>query len=310
MKLIYGSEKFFITKNLNKEKAKYLDIDILVFDNNIDLSELLEKISNPPLFSNKKLIVINDFELLTISKFNKKQDKIADEYIKFLSSNILDEIIFVCNFSKLIDNKFTTFLKKKAEIIESKKLEKDALIKQLNILAKSHNIKISYINIETFIEKMPDNLEIIMNEFENLISNYKEISYDLIENVVAKYSKNQAFSFLNSIETYDLKKIYDKYLERTSEGDEIYLLLNQINSIFSDCLTYYHLVKIGLNTNEICSKMKVPEWKIKKLSVVLKRYGVTKIKKIIYDLAEIDVKIKSYVGDVNEIFEMFLIKNF
>ncbi|MCU9935889.1 hypothetical protein NWP96_01805 [Mycoplasmopsis cynos] len=121
MKLIYGSEKFFITKNLNKEKAKYLDIDILVFDNNIDLSELLEKISNPPLFSNKKLIVINDFELLTISKFNKKQDKIADEYIKFLSSNILDEIIFVCNFSKLIDNKFTTFLKKKAEIIESKK---------------------------------------------------------------------------------------------------------------------------------------------------------------------------------------------
>ncbi|WAM09084.1 hypothetical protein [Mycoplasmopsis cynos] len=53
---------------------------------------------------------------------------------------------------------------------------------------------------------MPDNLEIIMNEFENLISNYKEISYDLIENVVAKYSKNQAFSFLNSIETYDLKK--------------------------------------------------------------------------------------------------------
>ncbi|WAM09083.1 hypothetical protein [Mycoplasmopsis cynos] len=56
--------------------------------------------------------------------------------------------------------------------------------------------------------------------------------------------------------------------------------------------------------------MKVPEWKIKKLSVVLKRYGVTKIKKIIYDLAEIDVKIKSYVGDVNEIFEMFLIKNF
>ncbi|MCU9935890.1 hypothetical protein NWP96_01810 [Mycoplasmopsis cynos] len=87
-----------------------------------------------------------------------------------------------------------------------KKLEKDALIKQLNILAKSHNIKISYINIETFIEKMPDNLEIIMNEFENLISNYKEISYDLIENVVAKYSKNQAFSFLNSIETYDLKK--------------------------------------------------------------------------------------------------------
>ncbi|VEU64669.1 DNA polymerase III subunit delta [Mycoplasmopsis cynos] len=310
MKLIYGSEKFFITKNLNKEKAKYLDIDILVFDNNIDLSELLEKISNPPLFSNKKLIVINDFELLTISKFNKKQDKIADEYIKFLSSNILDEIIFVCNFSKLIDNKFTTFLKKKAEIIESKKLEKDALIKQLNILAKSHNIKISYINIETFIEKMPDNLEIIMNEFENLISNYKEISYDLIENVVAKYSKNQAFSFLNSIETYDLKKIYDKYLERTSEGDEIYLLLNQINSIFSDCLIYYHLVKIGLNTNEICSKMKVPEWKIKKLSVVLKRYGITKIKKITYDLAEIDVKIKSYVGDVNEIFEMFLIKNF
>ncbi|WAM08013.1 hypothetical protein [Mycoplasmopsis cynos] len=107
----------------------------------------------------------------------------------------------------MIDNKFTTFLKKKAEIIESKKLEKDALIKQLNILAKSHNIKISYINIETFIEKNAyDNLEIIMNEFENLISNYKEISYDLIENVVAKYSKNQAFSFLNSIETYDLKK--------------------------------------------------------------------------------------------------------
>ncbi|WAM06759.1 hypothetical protein ONA23_00585 [Mycoplasmopsis cynos] len=57
-------------------------------------------------------------------------------------------------------------------------------------------------------------------------------------------------------------------------------------------------------------KWKSPEWKIKKLSVVLKRYGVTKIKKIIYDLAEIDVKIKSYVGDVNEIFEMFLIKNF
>ncbi|WAM06760.1 hypothetical protein ONA23_00590 [Mycoplasmopsis cynos] len=197
MKLIYGSEKFFITKNLNKEKAKYLDIDILVFDNNIDLSELLEKISNPPLFSNKKLIVINDFELLTISKFNKKQDKIVNEYIKFLSSNILDEIIFVCNFSKLIDNKFTTFLKKKAEIIESKKLEKDALIKQLNILAKSHNIKISYINIETFIEKMlTDNLEIIMNEFENLISNYKEISYDLIENVVVNIPKIKRFLFL------------------------------------------------------------------------------------------------------------------
>ncbi|WP_117275494.1 DNA polymerase III subunit delta [Mycoplasmopsis edwardii] len=310
MKLIYGVEKFFVNKNIAQERAKFNEEDIIVLDENITIYDLISLVANKSLIDTKKLIIVNDFSFLTTSKFTKEQTKFVHELLRLFANGIEDEIIFVVNSAKLAENDLVKYLKDNAGLVQCNKVERKDLIEQLSSIAQKRGVKFSFTNINVFLEKMPDNLEIIMNEFELLISNYKEVTFDIIESTVSKYAKNQVFAFLSSLESNNLRAIYSKYLERIEEGDELPLLLGQMNSLFSDCLNVHHLNKIGLNTLEISKKMKMPEWKIKKINSVLRSFGFAKLKKMILELADMDVEFKTKGGEINEIFEMFLIKNF
>ncbi|EIE40743.1 DNA polymerase III subunit delta [Mycoplasmopsis canis] len=310
MKFIYGPEKFFINKNINKIKNEFPDESIVIFESNSDLNEIIESISTKSLFDQKKLIILNNIEILNASKLTKKEESIIKKLIYVLSNEKDNEIVFVNETNKLSSNLLIDFLINNSVNIECKKMEKKDLINQLTILVQEKNVKFSYTNINVFLEKMPNDLQIIMNEFNNLVSNYNEITFEIIEDIISKYAKNDVFSFLASIETYDLKHIYSKYLERVSEGDDPLILIGQLGSIFNDCIAYYYMSKLGMNNVEISKKLKQPDWKVKKISGILRNLSFSKIKKITKELAKIDIQTKTTGVESNELFEMFLIKNF
>ncbi|EIE40459.1 DNA-directed DNA polymerase [Mycoplasmopsis canis UF31] len=310
MKFIYGPEKFFINKNINKIKNEFPDESIVIFESNSDLNEIIESISTKSLFDQKKLIILNNIEILNASKLTKKEESIIKKLIYVLSNEKDNEIVFVNETNKLSSNLLIDFLINNSVNIECKKMEKKDLINQLTILVQEKNVKFSYTNINVFLEKMPNDLQIIMNEFNNLVSNYNEITFEIIEDIISKYAKNEVFSFLASIETYDLKHIYSKYLERVSEGDDPLILIGQLGSIFNDCIAYYYMSKLGMNNVEISKKLKQPDWKVKKISGILRNLSFSKIKKITKELAKIDIQTKTTGAESNELFEMFLIKNF
>ncbi|AMD81260.1 DNA-directed DNA polymerase [Mycoplasmopsis canis PG 14] len=310
MKFIYGPEKFFINKNINKIKNQFPDESIVIFESNSDLNEIIESISTKSLFDQKKLIILNNIEILNSSKLTKKEESIIKKLIYVLSNEKDNEIVFVNETNKLSSNLLIDFLINNFVNIECKKMEKKDLINQLTILVQEKNVKFSYTNINVFLEKMPNDLQIIMNEFNNLVSNYNEITFEIIEDIISKYAKNDVFSFLASIETYDLKHIYSKYLERVSEGDDPLILIGQLGSIFNDCIAYYYMSKLGMNNVEISKKLKQPDWKVKKISGILRNLSFSKIKKITKELAKIDIQTKTTGVESNELFEMFLIKNF
>ncbi|EIE42219.1 DNA-directed DNA polymerase [Mycoplasmopsis canis UFG4] len=310
MKFIYGPEKFFINKNINKIKNEFPDESIVIFESNSDLNEIIESISTKSLFDQKKLIILNNIEILNASKLTKKEESIIKKLIYVLSNEKDNEIVFVNETNKLSSNLLIDFLINNSVNIECKKMEKKDLINQLTILVQEKNVKFSYTNINVFLEKMPNDLQIIMNEFNNLVSNYNEITFEIIEDIISKYAKNEVFSFLASIETYDLKHIYSKYLERVSEGDDPLILIGQLGSIFNDCIAYYYMSKLGMNNVEISKKLKQPDWKVKKISGILRNLSFSKIKKITKELAKIDIQTKTTGVESNELFEMFLIKNF
>ncbi|AKF41147.1 DNA polymerase [Mycoplasmopsis canis] len=310
MKFIYGPEKFFINKNINKIKNEFPDESIVIFESNSDLNEIVESISTKSLFDQKKLIILNNIEILNSSKLTKKEESIIKKLIYVLSNEKDNEIVFVNETNKLSSNLLIDFLINNSVNIECKKMEKKDLINQLTILVQEKNVKFSYTNINVFLEKMPNDLQIIMNEFNNLVSNYNEITFEIIEDIISKYAKNDVFSFLTSIETYDLKHIYSKYLERVSEGDDPLILIGQLGSIFNDCIAYYYMSKLGMNNVEISKKLKQPDWKVKKISGILRNLSFSKIKKITKELAKIDIQTKTTGVESNELFEIFLIKNF
>ncbi|BBA22421.1 DNA polymerase III subunit delta [Mycoplasmopsis bovirhinis] len=311
MKFIFGDEQFFINKNLNQIKSSFTLDQTTILDDNFEFQDLLDLIAINSLFSDKKLIIVKDFELLTTNKYNKTLQKKSDSLIDVLSNfETQNEVVFILNSAKVYNNAFSNFLIENAKVIECKKIAKKDLISELLILAKERNITFSYSDLTIFLDKMPDNLEIIMNEFNNLTQNYQLINFELIEATVSKYAKNEVFSFLNSIETFNLHKIYEKYLERVSEGEEIISLISQFGNILSDCLNYFYMLQTGLNNIQISEKTKQPLWKIRKIASVLKYLGIKKIKHQIQELGKLDLLSKTTGVNINELFEIFLIKNF
>ncbi|WP_027121200.1 DNA polymerase III subunit delta [Mycoplasma leonicaptivi] len=309
MILIYGSEEHFISKYIKELKEKYKDSNIFIFENDFNIYEFIEFIETKNLFNSKKLIFVKDIAFLKKNKLDKNDEKLVNVLCEKLSSSN-DEIVFILYNEKLPNNKFCEFIKDNSKIYECNKIHKNDLVNQVFSLFTENQVKITYSDVLFLLEKLPNNLDVVMNEINKLILNYKEITRKIIDIETDQYLLNNEFAFINSIETLNLNSIYSKYKERINEGDDVNKLISYMNTILGDTLVFYNYQKLNYSLNEISKILKQPEWKLKKINNTLTILGIRKISKMIEELSEIDLAIKTTGAETNEIFETFLIKNF
>ena len=134
--LLYGTVEFLINREIKKiiqdNKIESIDINNYNLENDL-LDNILDDASMNSLFSNKKLMIIENAYIFTGSAKKKGLNHNLDLLVKYLNNPNPDSIIiFTCVEEKIDDRKkIVKLIKDKGKVLEFNKLKNiDLFVKQ------------------------------------------------------------------------------------------------------------------------------------------------------------------------------------
>ena len=291
--LLYGKNDYlikeFIKKLINKEQID--DVNVINYDFSAQIMhKVIEECNTISLFSEKKLIIVNNTTLFNrVKNDDLNQDEIIDYFNNFNQDNIL---VFVNN-QETIDNtkKITKLMKDKGIIKEFNDSDVKSIVKNM-----FEPYKISYDNINLIINRVGKDLTLLSNEIEK-IKIYKDNNLDIEkEDIIKLTSINldlSAFNFVDQI-TENKKemalKIYNEMLLVNNDPTKIIpLLASKFRLIYQAS----ELKKMGYTFNRIGQTLEQKEYSVKLALEASYKINSQKLLNIINDLADLDINIKS-----------------
>ena len=308
--LLYGNEKYLINREVKKiiDKVKIDELSISKYDLEINtIKEILDDITTVSLFSSSKLILIDNSFIFSRTQ-NKKIDDIEllENYLKNpIKENI---IIFINNLEKIDNTK---------KIIKS--IKEHGIIKEFN---KNKNIfqivkdmfddyKINNDVIQTLINRVGNNLEIIYQEIEKLklykINNKIITKQDIIDITVENIDID-IFKFIDDIingnKTNSIKT-YDELLKINEEPIKIVALLaSKFRLMYQSSV----LAKKGYTEEKISEVLGVHKYPVHLAIISGYKYNPNILLKYLNELADIDIGIKTGERDKELALELFILR--
>jgi DNA polymerase-3 subunit delta len=270
----------------------------------VPLENALEDLDTYGFLSDKKVIVIENIEVLKYDDFKKDFDHLF-LYIK----NPNPDNLLILESNKLNNTlKVTKELKKICKYIEIS-IDIKSYIKNA---FKGYKIDTNTMNL--LEEYCLGDYSKIANECLKL-KNYKMddkiiTKEDIIELVPKKLgdSKDLTFAFSRSLVLRDREDALKKYLELLSYDIEpisiIGLLASQVRIIYQVKL----LEKDRLSDKDIASQLgEKSDYRIRKTRELTKYYTEEELLKLMQELADMDYKMKTEDVDGNHLIEMFIL---
>lgn len=307
--ILYGTVDYLINKYTNKiiDDNKVGEFDINKYDlTNISLTDIINDASSMSLFSEKKVIIVNNAYIFTGS--NKKNiEQNIDELENYVNNNNENTIlIFIVNNEKLDERKKITKLIKKNGIVKDfNTIDNITLAKNL---FDSYSISID--NIKYLIERVGDDTTLLASEIEK-IKTYKDkdlnITKDDITKLTTKSLEVNNFKLIDAIIKKDKALALSLYQERLKLNEEpiaiIISLANQIRIMYQVKQLYLN----GYTENNIASILKIHPYRVKLAAQNSKKYDSDILLNYISKLANLDINIKNGKIDKKLGLELFII---
>lgn len=306
--LLYGTEKFLIDKEVKNiiNKNSIEEINISKYDLEVNnLNEILDDANTVSLFSNNKLIIVENAFIFSRVQ-NKKIDniEILENYLK----NSSDTIIIFINNNEKIDS-----VKKIVKLIKEKGVIKEFNpLKNINSTVKSmfDDYKISDSSIKLLIDRVGNNLELIYQEVEKLKIykiDDKIISNKDIEDVVVENISVDIFKFVDNIINKNKKSAIKTYKELLKLNEEPIKIVALLASKFRLMYQANKLAKKGYTEENISEILKVHKYPVHLAILSGYKYSPEILLKYLNDLADLDIGIKTGEKDKELALELFIL---
>lgn len=294
-------ENSLVDKEIEEILKKETNIIVTKYDlEEINILKVLEDINTISLFQEKKVIICTNLNKIT----NINEEEAIIKYLNNKNNNIL---IFK-EKEKLSSSKqkLVKELQEKSTYIEVNNNES-----LFSFIKNSFDdYKISNINISLLKEYCNNDFYRIKQEIEKLKMyklEEKEILKEDIIKVVKKGFDKNIFDLLNAINRKNKKDMYKTYYELLENNeDEI-----KIISILANNFKLIYKVKKLKETNtdeNIIKMLKLHPYRLKLLKEQTYLYSEEELLRIIVDLSNLDISIKSGEIDKKIGLELFLAK--
>lgn len=306
--LLYGIEEYLIKKELDKIKSQFDINDISFYDmDNIKLNDIVDDANSMSLFSSSRLIIIdNSYIFTTLSK--KRDDiKYLENYINNPNKNTT--LVFIIN-SETLDNrkKIVSLIKEKGNVIEfNSNFDINSIVKEM-----FGNYQIDSNDIRFLISRVGNNLNLLNQEI-NKIKTYKcddlKINRNDIINLTHKTVDIDIFHLIENIILNNKDKALESYYEMIKVGEEPIKIIVMLSNQFR---LMYQVKKLSSKRNSISDIMKIlgqKKYTIEKALEKSRKYDEDIILKKLYQLADLDIKIKSGMINKNIALELFILDN-
>ena len=303
--LLYGNKEFQINEEIKKISQNIDEMNISKYDlNNDPLSLALEDAETFSLFSNQKLVIIDNANMFTGS--TAKDSELIEKYLNNINKDTI--LILIVHNDKLdTRKKITKLIKKVGKVLEfNDELDVTSLVRKL---LKDYNI--DYKTIKLFIDRVGNNPLIIKNEI-NKIKIYKDqdktITDEDILNLTTKLIEIDIFKLIDYIVKKDKEKALELYYEMLKMNEEpikiIVILANQFRIMYQS----KELLKKGYSEKDIASILKIHPYRVKLAIQNSRNYTSETLLKYLNNLANIDIGIKTGTLNKDLALELFILK--
>lgn len=295
--LIYGVDKYLIDKEIDKiiKKNKIDNNSIIRYSLNEDsIDNILEDANTFNLFSDTKLIIVNDANIFTSSN-----DILTDKIINYLNNyNDKSYLVFTL-LSDKIDNrkKITKVMSDKGNVIDLNK--KDVDTNYIISYLKENGYQINMSDARMILNKVGNNLFSINNELDKLMLfklEDKVIDKNSIDLLINENIDSSLFALVDSITNKDKDKMLKLYHECLLESDPV-MIINMLANKYILLYQVKRLISDGYSDDKIAKELEVHPYPVKLARNMCYSYSVKEILDIILKLANLDKDIK--LGNVN-----------
>lgn len=308
--LLYGTERFLIDNELKNiiNKGSFESINISKYDLEINtIKEILEDITTISLFSDSKLIIVDNAFIFS-RVLNKKIDDIEllEDYLKNSIQGVT--LVFINNNEK-IDNtkKVVKYIKDKGVIKEFNKLK--SINNQVKLMFNEY--KISDESINYLINRVGNNLEILNNEIEKLklykIDDKLILKKD-IEELSTESIDIDIFKFIDDIINKNKGSSIKAYHELLKLNEEPIKIIALLASKFRLMYQASTLSKKGYTEDSISEILEIHKYPVHLAILAGYKYNPKILLKYLNDLADLDIGIKTGEKSAELALELFILR--
>ena len=310
--LIYGLENYLIDEKLNEiyKKTKVENDNIIRFNLDEDsIYQVLLEASTVGMFSDKKLIIVDNSNFLTSSK--SISDDEINELNKYIDNPFEDvTLVFIVREEKLDQRKkITKNVVKNSKVFDCNKIDNYKLNDYISNYIRDNGYSISSQSVDLIISKVGYELSNIMKELEKLFiykDKDKKITKEDVEEVITKNIEKNIFELTNAIVDRNKEKINRIYKELILAGEDPIKLIVTLSNQFRLILQVKLMRQGGYSEKEIVTTLKEHPYRIN--LAMNSAYSIKELKNQLLNLSDLDYKIVT--GEVDKFFgfEMFLLE--
>ncbi len=310
--LLYGTNYFLIKREIEKIKLENniesIDVNNYNLENTI-LDNILDDALTLSLFSQKKMIIVDNSYIFTPSVRKKGLDHNIDLLNKYIENPNPDTIlIFVVNEEKIDDRKkIVKLIKINGNVIEFNEVKNiDAFIKN-----ELNDYKMDAVTINSFVNRVGDNLAIITSEIEKLKlykNDDKIITKDDVFDVCSEQIDVDMNELTNSIVSKNISKSLKIYNELIKQGEEPLQIIIRLANQFRIIYQSKELTKKGYSNKDIADILGIHPYRVKKALEISYKFPSKELLSILKKLSRIDEGIKMGNMDKNIALEQFILE--
>lgn len=302
--LIEGSDYISINNKISEiiKKNNFSDASISKYDLSEDLlEEVIEDLNTYGLFSDKKIVIINNFD-----KMDPDINRV-EELLKYVENSSSLNLLFVVSDKYDDRKKIIKDLKKKMEFI---KVSSDPMEFTKNCL-KEYKVEDGVITL--LVNNTLGDISRLYNECNKLKIykiNDKYISKeDVLELAVKKLgdSTDITFQFSRSLAEKDKKKALSLYQELLDYQIEALSIIGLLASQFRIMFQVKVLEEKNMRNDEIAKTLNEKSYRITKTRELTRYYSKKELLDLMIKLEDIDLKIKTTSVDANTLVQLFIL---
>ena len=302
--LIEGSDYISINNKISEiiKKNNFSDASISKYDLSEDLlEEVIEDLNTYGLFSDKKIVIINNFDKMA-PDINR-----VEELLKYVENSSSLNLLFVVSDKYDDRKKIIKDLKKKMEFI---KVSSDPVEFTKNCL-KGYKVEDGVITL--LVNNTLGDISRLYNECNKLKIykiNDKYISKeDVLELAVKKLgdSTDITFQFSRSLAEKDKKKALSLYQELLDYQIEALSIIGLLASQFRIMFQVKVLEEKNMRNDEIAKTLNEKSYRITKTRELTRYYSKRELLDLMIKLEDIDLKIKTTSVDANTLVQLFIL---
>lgn len=315
--LLFGTEAFLIneTKQLLIEHVlseEEKDFNFSVYDlEETPIEAALEDAETFPFIGEKRLIILQNPVFLTSEKQKGKVEHNLAKLEDYLSQpSPYSIVVFSAPYEKLDERKkITKELKRKATVVEAKKLSEQELKAWVRERAAASKVLIEEEAIQLLLSLSGTNLFMLTSEIDKLAlyaGESRTVSKEIVDRLTARSLEQTIFSLVDKVVHRNVEGALRIYYDLLKQNEEPIKILSVISGQFRLIYQVKELTRRGYGQQQIAGSLKIHPFRIKLAAAQAGSFSDQELTGIMKLLADADYQMKTGGMRKEMLIEMIL----